>query len=155
MISTKTAASGDGVDLVHYAGGPALMLRGSGSSATVQIRPAIAILDGNWKHYAGVCNGTSGTLYINMDTANGASGTIAAVVVSDNKVGIGGYGGDNPDSAGTVVNGCFDECRVYNGVASSAWLKVEYASVANEFFFTCGAAVPCGHVKKGMMLIFH
>lgn len=153
MISTKTTAADNGVDLVHYAGGPALMLRGSGLSATVQIRPVTVITNGNWKHYAGVCNGTSGTLYINMDNDSKASGTIDAVVASDNEVGIGGYGGDNPDIAGTVVNGCFDECRVYNGVASSAWLKVEYASVANASFFTCGAAFPCGQGKTNVGLV--
>ena len=152
MISTKTAAADNGVEIIHVASGeePLLNLRGSGSSPEVKI-PA-PILDKNWKHYAGVCNGTSGTLYINMDNASKKSGTIGNVVASNNKVGIGGFGGDNPDSAGTVADGCFDECRVYNGVASSAWLKVEYASVANESFFTCGAAVPCGHVKNGLIL---
>lgn len=148
LISTKTAATDDGLDLIHQGNANNLMLRGSGDAKQLSVRVE-NLRDDKWKNYAAVFDGTTGRLYSNGSLK--ASGAVGAVVRSDMEIGLGGFGGGNPAAAGTIASGQFDECRIYNGVASAAWLKVEYATVANEKFFTYGSARSCG---RGLILIF-
>lgn len=149
LISTKASATDDGLELIHQGDAKTLMMRGSGSANTITFKMETGLTDDNWKNYAAVFDGTTGKLYGNGSLK--ASGTVGAVVSSDMELGLGGFGGGNPAAAGTITNGRFDECRVYNGVATAGWLKVEYATVAKDGFFDYGSARPVG---MGLLVIF-
>ncbi|MCQ2394667.1 MAG: hypothetical protein MJ249_10305 [Kiritimatiellae bacterium] len=148
LISTKTAATDDGLELIHQGDAKNLMMRGSGSTRQITFTMKTGLTDGNWKNYAAVFDGTTGKLYGNGSLKT--SGTVSAVVASDGNIGLGGFGGSNPDSGGTIGDGLFDECRVYDGVAPAGWLKVEYATVAKDGFFTYGSARLVG---QGLIIV--
>ena len=137
LISGKAAYGNKGMELI-YVDQSKIYLRGDGSSSTVTWTASSrdAAFPKAWTHYAGVCDGTTGTIYV--DGSAKTSGTITQVTnFSDNNIGFGGCAGGTTDN---LVSGSLDELRIYNGAASAAWIAQEYASIAQSDYLTYAPA---------------
>ena len=93
--------------------------------------------NGEWRHIAGVYDGTDVRFYENGDlnASRKLSGNIAQS--GARPITIGGDNNGNP-SWSEWFNGILDEVRVSPVARSADWIQAEYANVASPHFLTCG-----------------
>ena len=141
IFSTKAEYAKAGMEFIYVgvnANGD-LYLRGNDNNNTVIYsngKEAFFPTQNTWVHAGCVYNGSTGSIYMNGDFA--VSGTITHVTTPVSSNGkflvIGNAGGDSLNSDSNAYVGLMDEVRVYNGVASTAWIAAEYATVTNATF---------------------
>lgn len=140
IFSTKASAGDNGFELIYVAHekGRYVYLRGNGSDLTLShaVSSADTIMPLNtWMHYAGVFNGDLGAVYTNG--AELAAGNISPVTeIRSDYLAFGGS-----VSGVDLIQGAYDELRVYNGIPPEGWLQAEYESVSREDYLTYSPVV--------------
>ena len=114
-----------GTDLTQF------RVRGSGDAFVTAWAPPPGLA--SWTHLAFVFENENAKVYVNGDCV--ASGYVSPVTPNGFRLVFGNYiWGQTP------VHGAFDECRLMRRVASSDWVKAEYAAVKGEGFLAYGKA---------------
>lgn len=151
-FSTKKDYTKSGLELIVVGTNGDLYVRGNGNSPTVTFtggKAAYFQTPDTWIHMAAAFDKptdttSSATLYMNgASVKSGAVGSLTTpLAASDQKyLVIGNAGGPSLSSVENAFVGLMDEVRVYNGVASAAWMAAEYATVTQAGFLDYGSVV--------------
>ena len=142
IFSWKSAPDGNGFDTYQTNANGHFYIRGNGNSYTWQTSADVPWSANGWSHmvirldrkvFKAFCNGS--------EMASGSGAASSEISFGTDNFGFGNFADSGYNLKCPLVDAELDEFRVYNGVASTDWIKAEYRTVADSAFAQYGAVV--------------
>lgn len=136
IITKGTGAGGEQFNLDTGSGSHAFRFFARDSGGGVHLANGSIAPNGRWHHLVGVCDQAHGFLYLYVDGASNASGTItntAGILSSPVPVSIGSRQSGTAAVHDLQFVGTIDEVAIYNKALSAAQVLAHYQAGTNQF----------------------